>query len=131
MIGERGGTLSAGQRRQFGIVRAFIRNAPILILDEPTASLDPESEQVMEGLDRLMTGPTVVMITHRLNTVRRAHAILVLHDGEVAEQGGHDDLIARGGVYAGLYRAEPAARVVRNGVQSAQPAGTELAWDAR
>src|SRR4051812_36367422 len=81
--------------------------------------------------DRLMTGRTVLMITVRLNTIRRAHAILVLHDGGIAKQGGHDDLIARGGVYAGLYRGQPPARVVRNGVQSAQPAGTELAWVAR
>ena len=74
-------TLSGGQRQRIGIARAFIRNAPILILDEPTASLDTESEQlVMEGLDRLMKGRTVIMITHRLNTIRGADTIIVLHE---------------------------------------------------
>ena len=87
-IGERGATLSGGQRQRIGIARAFIRDAPILILDEPTASLDTESEElVMEGLDRLMKGRTVIMITHRLHTIRAADTIVVLHDGVVAEQG--------------------------------------------
>src|SRR6202035_4451749 len=91
LIGERGVTLSGGQRQRIGIARAFIRNTPILILDEPTASLDTESEHlVMEGLDRLMKGRTVVMITHRLTTIRGADTIVVLHDGLVAEQGTHD-----------------------------------------
>jgi ABC-type multidrug transport system fused ATPase/permease subunit len=80
------------------------RNAPILILDEPTASLDSESERlVMEGLNRLMNGRTVIMITHRLNTIRGANLIIVLHDGIVAEQGTHEALLAAGGIYAGLY----------------------------
>jgi subfamily B ATP-binding cassette protein MsbA len=108
-IAERGVTLSGGQRQRIGIARAFIRDAPILILDEPTASLDTESEAlVMEGLDRLMKGRTVVMITHRLNTIRKADLIIVLHDGRVVEQGVHDALLARGGVYADLYRANQA-----------------------
>jgi ABC-type multidrug transport system fused ATPase/permease subunit len=105
-IADRGVTLSGGQRQRIGIARAFIRDAPILILDEPTASLDTESEElVMEGLDRLMKGRTVVMITHRLNTIRKADLIIVLHDGRVVEQGVHDALLARGGVYADLFRA--------------------------
>jgi ABC-type multidrug transport system fused ATPase/permease subunit len=104
LIGERGVTLSGGQRQRIGIARAFIRNAPILILDEPTASLDSESERlVMEGLNRLMNGRTVIMITHRLNTIRGANLIIVLHDGIVAEQGTHEALLAAGGIYAGLY----------------------------
>jgi subfamily B ATP-binding cassette protein MsbA len=102
-ITERGITLSGGQRQRIGIARAFIRDAPILILDEPTASLDPEAEQlVMEGLERFMQGRTVVMITHRLNTIRDADAIIVLRDGVVAEQGTHPELLSRGGVYAEL-----------------------------
>src|SRR6202011_4944387 len=108
LIGERGVTLSGGQRQRIGIARAFIRNAPILILDEPTASLDTESEQlVMEGLDRLTKGRTVLMITHRLNTIRGADTIIVLHDGIVAEQGTHEELVAVGGNYAGLPRTPP------------------------
>ncbi len=107
-IGERGATLSGGQRQRIGIARAFIRDAPILILDEPTASLDPESEHlVIEGLQRLMAGRTVILITHRLSTLRGTHKIVVLHRGVVAEEGSHDDLLARNGIYAGLYRVQP------------------------
>jgi ABC-type multidrug transport system fused ATPase/permease subunit len=103
-ISERGITLSGGQRQRIGIARALIRNAPILILDEPTAALDTESEKmVMEGLDRLMKGRTVITITHRLNTIRDADQIIVLNDGVVAEQGLHDELLTRGGIYADLY----------------------------
>jgi len=106
MVGDRGATLSGGQRQRIGIARAFIRDTPILILDEPTASLDNESELlVIEGLKRLMKGRTVIMISHRLDTLRDAHTIVVLHGGVVAEQGTHDGLLARNGVYAGLYWA--------------------------
>jgi len=105
-VGERGLTLSGGQRQRIGIARALIRNAPVLILDEPTAALDTESEKmVMEGLDRLMKGRTVITITHRLNTIRDADRIFVLHDGVVAERGTHDELLALDGVYANLSRA--------------------------
>jgi ABC-type multidrug transport system fused ATPase/permease subunit len=108
-IGERGITLSGGQRQRIGIARAFIRNAPILILDEPTSALDPEAEQVvLEGLERLAAGRTVLMITHRLNTLRRADTIIVLHDGIIAEQGGHHELMARNGLYASLYAMQTA-----------------------
>ena len=104
MIGERGVTLSGGQRQRIGIARALIRDAPILIMDEPTAALDTESEKlVMEGLDRLMRGRTVLTITHRLNTIRGADTIIVLHGGIVAEQGTHEELLARSGIYAELY----------------------------
>jgi subfamily B ATP-binding cassette protein MsbA len=107
MIGERGETLSGGQRQRIGIARAIIRNNPILILDEPTAALDTESESlVMEALERLMKGRTVITIAHRLSTIRDADKIVVLKGGVVAEQGTHDDLIARGGVYAELYQIQ-------------------------
>ena len=103
MVGERGLTLSGGQRQRIGIARAIIRNAPIVILDEPTAALDTESEKlVMEALERLMKGRTVLTIAHRLSTIRDAHKILVLKDGVVAEEGTHDELVARNGVYAEL-----------------------------
>jgi ABC-type multidrug transport system fused ATPase/permease subunit len=107
LVGERGLTLSGGQRQRIGIARAIIRNAPILILDEPTAALDTESEKlVVDALERLMKGRTVITIAHRLSTIRDAHKILVLKDGMVAEEGTHDELIARGGFYAELYRVQ-------------------------
>jgi len=107
MVGERGETLSGGQRQRIGIARAVIRNNPILILDEPTAALDTESERlVIEALERLMKGRTVITIAHRLSTIRDANKIIVLKDGVVAEEGTHDELVARGGVYAELYRIQ-------------------------
>jgi ABC-type multidrug transport system fused ATPase/permease subunit len=103
-VGDRGFTLSGGQRQRIGIARALIRNSPILILDEPTAALDTESEKlVVEALERLMAGRTVITITHRLSTIRNADKILVIKSGTVAEQGTHDELVALGGVYSGLY----------------------------
>jgi subfamily B ATP-binding cassette protein MsbA len=96
VVGERGDTLSGGQRQRIGIARALIRNSPIMILDEPTAALDTESERlVIEGLQRLMKGRTVIMIAHRLSTIRDADKIIVLKDGVVAEEGTNDELIAR------------------------------------
>ncbi len=107
VVGERGDTLSGGQRQRIGIARAVIRNSPIMILDEPTAALDTESERlVVEGLERLMKGRTVIMIAHRLSTLRDADKIIVIKDGVVAEEGTNDELIARGGVYAELHRAQ-------------------------
>ena len=107
IVGERGETLSGGQRQRIGIARAIIRNNPILILDEPTAALDTESESlVMEALERLMKGRTVITIAHRLSTIRDADKIIVLKGGIVAEEGTHDELLARGGVYAELYRIQ-------------------------
>jgi len=106
-VGDRGFTLSGGQRQRIGIARALIRNAPILILDEPTAALDTESEKlVVEALERLMKDRTVITITHRLSTIRNADKILVIKSGTLAEQGTHDELVALGGVYAGLYNIQ-------------------------
>jgi ABC-type multidrug transport system fused ATPase/permease subunit len=107
MVGERGETLSGGQRQRIGIARAVIRNNPILILDEPTAALDTESERlVIDALEKLMKGRTVITIAHRLSTIRDANKIIVLKEGVVAEEGTHDELVARGGVYAELYRIQ-------------------------
>jgi subfamily B ATP-binding cassette protein MsbA len=107
MIGERGATLSGGQRQRIGIARSVIRNAPILILDEPTAALDTESEKlVMEGLERLMRGRTVITIAHRLGTIEACDKIIVLKEGVVAEEGTHAELLQRGGLYAELYRIQ-------------------------
>jgi ABC-type multidrug transport system fused ATPase/permease subunit len=104
LVGERGLTLSGGQRQRIGIARAIVRNAPILILDEPTAALDTESEKlVIDALERLMKGRTVITIAHRLSTIRDAHKIIVLKDGVVFEEGTHDELVQHGGFYAELY----------------------------
>ncbi|MFM7142022.1 MAG: ABC transporter ATP-binding protein, partial [Alphaproteobacteria bacterium] len=106
-VGERGSTLSGGQRQRIGIARALVRNSPILILDEPTAALDTESEQlVMEALARLMEGRTTITIAHRLSTIRDCDRIFVLKDGVVAEQGTHAELLAADGVYAELHRIQ-------------------------
>jgi ABC-type multidrug transport system fused ATPase/permease subunit len=95
------------QRQRIGIARAVIRNTPILILDEPTAALDTESERlVIEALERLLKGRTVITIAHRLSTIRDANKIIVLSAGVVAEQGTHQELIALGGVYAELHRIQ-------------------------
>ena len=106
-VGERGSTLSGGQRQRLGIARAIVRNSPILILDEPTAALDTESERlVMEALQRLMKGRTAITIAHRLSTIRDSDQIIVLKDGVVAESGTHAELLARKGVYADLYQIQ-------------------------
>ncbi len=110
MVGERGVTLSGGQRQRIGIARAIIRDTPILLLDEPTSGLDGEAErQVLEALARLMKGRTTIIIAHRLATVRSADLILVVKDGTIAESGTHEELLARGGLYAGSYRIQAPA----------------------
>jgi ATP-binding cassette subfamily B protein/subfamily B ATP-binding cassette protein MsbA len=107
VVGEGGATLSAGEQLRVTVARAILRDAPILILDEPTAALDVATEaRVMAGLERLMAGRTTFVIAHRLSTVRRADAILVLEDGRIAEQGPFAELIARGGRFAALYRTQ-------------------------
>jgi ATP-binding cassette subfamily B protein len=107
MVGERGVSLSGGQRQRIAIARALIRDTPILILDEPTSGLDAVSEQtVMEALNRLMRGRTSVVIAHHLGTIRHADVIFVIKDSELAEQGTHETLMARDGVYAELYRIQ-------------------------
>ena len=104
MVGERGLTLSGGQRQRISIARAIIRNAPILILDEPTAALDAGSEKLlMEALGRLMEGRTVITIAHRLSTIREADKIIVLKDGIIAEEGTHSELLKRNEFYSELY----------------------------
>lgn len=106
-VGERGITLSGGQRQRIGIARAIIRNAPILILDEPTASLDTESEKiVMEALELLMKGRTVITIAHRLSTIQDSDKIIVIKDGSIMEEGTHEELLDHGKLYAELFHIQ-------------------------
>jgi subfamily B ATP-binding cassette protein MsbA len=106
-VGEMGGRLSGGQRQRIAIARAFLKDAPILLLDEATSALDTESEaKVQEALERLMTGRTTLMIAHRLSTVRKADRLYVIDRGQVVEEGAHDALIARQGLYARLARSQ-------------------------
>lgn len=107
MAGERGGNLSGGERQRIALARAFLRDAPILLLDEATSALDAQSEaQVQEALKRLSKGRTVLVIAHRLATVRDADRILALENGRIVEVGRHDDLVAKGGLYARLSRLQ-------------------------
>ena len=106
MVGQGGLTLSGGQRQRLGIARALVRNAPILILDEPSSGLDLESERlVFAGLNKLFAGRTTFVIAHRMSTIRDVDLILVLDEGRIVERGTHDELSRRGGVYAGLIAA--------------------------
>ncbi len=121
MVGERGTTLSGGQRRRIAIARAIVRNTPILILDEPTTGLDAQSEHaVVEALERLMKGRTSIVIAHHLDTIQNADIIFVVKDAAIAECGTHDALIANGGVYRELFDLQTNPRRKSN----IEPVGT-------
>ena len=106
-IGERGVLVSGGQKQRIAIARAFIKNAPILILDEATSALDNKSEKIVQqAIDNLMKNRTVLVIAHRLSTVRNADCIAVINNGEIVERGTHEELLAKGGEYAALYKTQ-------------------------
>jgi len=106
-VGEAGGLLSGGERQRIAIARAIYKDAPILLLDEPTSSLDSEAEaKVQAALEELMRGRTVLMIAHRLSTVKKADLICVLDQGRIIEIGRHDELVAKGGLYTKLHRTQ-------------------------
>jgi ATP-binding cassette subfamily B protein len=106
-VAERGANYSAGERQLVAFARALARDPEILVLDEATASVDPETERVIErGIAELMRGRTSIVIAHRLSTIKRASRILVIHQGRIVEEGTHEALLARGGQYALLYRLQ-------------------------
>jgi ABC-type multidrug transport system fused ATPase/permease subunit len=109
-LGERGARLSGGERQRISVARAFLKDAPVLILDEPTAAIDSRTEAViLEALDRLMAGRTTFLIAHRLSTIRRADVILVVENGRLVEQGTHDALLRRRGLYRQLHDLQTTA----------------------
>lgn len=107
MVGERGVRLSGGERQRISIARAFIKNAPILLLDEPTASIDVGTESmIQEAIARVSVRRTVIVIAHRLSTIQNSDRIFVVSQGEIAEEGTHDELLMKNGIYAGMYGKE-------------------------
>ena len=116
LAGERGFQLSGGQRQRIAIARAFLKNAPVLILDEATSHLDAESESLIhQSLDTLMSGRSTIIIAHRLSTIKSADNIIVLDDGKVIEQGTHDVLLSGSGLYASLV-SKQTQRTTRPGI---------------
>lgn len=138
--GPRGSNLSGGQRQRVAIARALLRDTPILLLDEATSALDTKSESIVQGaLDRLAKGRTTLVIAHRLSTIQNAHKIVVMDKGRVVDEGTHADLLARGGLYADLYRLQfrDGKQVIDTSNRSTPPVASMIAqkkplgWIAR
>ena len=122
VIGEQGVMLSGGERQRLAIARALLKDPPILILDEATSALDSEAEQeVQKALDNLIQGRTTLIIAHRLSTIRHADRIVVLEDGRIVEEGRHEDLLARNGVYARLYYLQFRPEEAESGAEAPSP----------
>jgi ATP-binding cassette subfamily B protein/subfamily B ATP-binding cassette protein MsbA len=118
-VGERGVKLSVGEKQRISIARALLKNPPVLVLDEATASVDTATEQlIQQALRRLLAGRTSFVIAHRLSTVRHADFILVLQKGRILERGNHDELLSRGGLYAKLCRAQHTDRFSETDVEA-------------
>jgi subfamily B ATP-binding cassette protein MsbA len=122
VIGEQGVKLSGGERQRISIARALLKNAPILILDEATSSLDSESEiEVQKALEFLMQGRTTLVIAHRLSTIRKANRIVIIVNGTIIEEGTHEELLERDGEYRKLYQLQ----FIDSDAERAEPLGNE------
>ena len=114
VVGEGGGTLSGGEKQRISIARAMLKDAPIIILDEATASIDPENEHLIQSaLSELTRGKTIITIAHRLSTIQNADEILVVADNGIAERGTHEELLKLGGIYAHYYHMPSAETPAR------------------
>src|SRR5260370_11893891 len=129
MVGERGATLSGGEKQRLSIGRAFLKDAAVLILAEPTSALDARTESLLlDALERLMEGRITFVIAHRLSTIRTANEILVVHRGRIVERGSHEELIAQDGIYADLHRKQTEVR--RRAASSVMNAGVPVVASA-
>ena len=114
IVGERGIKLSGGQRQRLSIARALLKDAPILVLDEATSSVDTETERmIQQNLEELTAGRTALVIAHRLSTIRKADRIVVIRDGQVEEEGSHDELVTHGGTYSELWAVQSGGELLR------------------
>ena len=121
LVGERGAKLSGGQKQRLSIARAFLKNAPVLLLDEPTSAVDVETEkEIQQALKKIAKGRTVITVAHRLSTIMDADVIYVFEQGKIAEQGTHTQLMECGGVYASLYQREMKRKMSERGKEMCQ-----------